>query len=604
MIEKIGIQNFRVFKDYTEFEIKPLTILSGPNNSGKSSFTKLLRLLKNGVEKLSFENGSHNLEDFDSVLNWQSDSKELIISISDTSSILGDNHSYQYSYINIENNIFLNNLSIFKNNIKIFENKVSLVKHRFTGVNENFSIEEINFNVKFNIKAIFDIIYNMDFKVNILKCKNLSENEIIYSRIVGDGFGGDGIRKNINVNKVDKYKYAHLSNNYIWTNVKLNEYNTLLIDPNDTYLKKINKTCLELIDNIKNLEINYSLFDIIIFNTNCTHKYLEQILTIQNEVFEEYESIEDINSKKDSYYNNESLAYIGQKIKDKILLKLSIYGITEENIVSSMITNMLFNKDSLPFEFRGFSHRFDTKLHFKDNFITSLYFETNLKNTEYLSANRGNQKRVLSNKSENDIDEIVVNFYNKFAKNNLVSKYFTEILEILEIEGTLEVERFENVISLVYLKNNDRKINLSDLGFGFSQLLPIIMKISTFKNTNQIIIIEEPEANLHPNLQSKLADIFAVTLKYFPAFKFIIETHSEYFIRKLQYLVAKKEFEINDTVIYYFNADKYVTRDEPKVKRINIKPNGNLSDNFGTGFFDETTQLQFDLMKINKVQNN
>lgn len=70
MIKKIGVENFRVFKDYTEFEIRPITILTGPNSSGKSSFTKLLLLLKNGIERLDFKIGEHNLGDSKNVINW------------------------------------------------------------------------------------------------------------------------------------------------------------------------------------------------------------------------------------------------------------------------------------------------------------------------------------------------------------------------------------------------------------------------------------------------------------------------------------------------------------------------------------------------------
>ena len=79
MINKIGIENFRIFKEYTEFELKPITLLIGPNNAGKSSFTKLLLLLKNGIQKLNFTEGMHNLESFDKVLNW--DFKEKIFKI-------------------------------------------------------------------------------------------------------------------------------------------------------------------------------------------------------------------------------------------------------------------------------------------------------------------------------------------------------------------------------------------------------------------------------------------------------------------------------------------------------------------------------------------
>lgn len=75
---KIGIQNFRTFKDYTEFEIRPLTVLIGPNNSGKSSLTKFILLLKNGWEKLDFSSPNHSyLESFKNSLNFNLDSHEM-----------------------------------------------------------------------------------------------------------------------------------------------------------------------------------------------------------------------------------------------------------------------------------------------------------------------------------------------------------------------------------------------------------------------------------------------------------------------------------------------------------------------------------------------
>ena len=58
--------------------------------------------------------------------------------------------------------------------------------------------------------------------------------------------------------------------------------------------------------------------------------------------------------------------------------------------------------------------------------------------------------------------------------------------------------------------------------------------------------MEEPEANLHPNLKFELADILALSLKYFPELNFIIETHSEYLIRKLQSVTAKGQLNKDD----------------------------------------------------------
>src|SRR5699024_5642001 len=153
------------------------------------------------------------------------------------------------------------------------------------------------------------------------------------------------------------------------------------------------------------------------------------------------------------------------------------------------------------------------------------------------------------------------------------------------------------------IEQNGRKINLADYGFGYSQLIPIILEVYNLMgqgNSKICLIIEEPEANLHPALQAKLADILAIIVEYNPKWKLVIETHSEYLIRKLQYLVAKKELDKKDCIIHYFNSDENVTEHEPKVKPIEINPEGNLTDNFGPGFYDEATRLQFELMKLNR----
>ena len=50
-LKGFGLENFRVFKDYTWFDFAPITILTGPNSSGKSSLNKALLLLKDNFEK-------------------------------------------------------------------------------------------------------------------------------------------------------------------------------------------------------------------------------------------------------------------------------------------------------------------------------------------------------------------------------------------------------------------------------------------------------------------------------------------------------------------------------------------------------------------------
>ena len=118
-----------------------------------------------------------------------------------------------------------------------------------------------------------------------------------------------------------------------------------------------------------------------------------------------------------------------------------------------------------------------------------------------------------------------------------------------------------------------------------------------------IFILEEPESNLHPAFQSKLAELLVDAGEDY-GIQFIVETHSEYLIRKLQNLTAKGEINTQDTAIYYFNNVNSIPEGEEQIKRIEINKYGGLTDNFGSGFIDEANNLQIDLLKLNMPQKN
>lgn len=80
--------------------------------------------------------------------------------------------------------------------------------------------------------------------------------------------------------------------------------------------------------------------------------------------------------------------------------------------------------------------------------------------------------------------------------------------------------------------------------------------------------------------------------------QFIVETHSEYLIRKLQYLTAKNEIKPENTAIYYFHNPSNIPEGENQVKRIEIRSDGMFKNDFGSGFFDESVLLTIDLLKI------
>ena len=161
----------------------------------------------------------------------------------------------------------------------------------------------------------------------------------------------------------------------------------------------------------------------------------------------------------------------------------------------------------------------------------------------------------------------------------------------------------------IFLQNKHlERTNLSNEGLGHVSLIGIILEITlqitsflySEKPDNEItIILNEPEKYLHPDLCKWLIKI----VYYFniietipigkinvrpPFIKYIIETHSEYLIRNFQQQIASlREFEeFNRITINYF--EKNIENNSSEIRQIYLENDGSLSDEFGTGFLDET----------------
>lgn len=126
------------------------------------------------------------------------------------------------------------------------------------------------------------------------------------------------------------------------------------------------------------------------------------------------------------------------------------------------------------------------------------------------------------------------------------------------------------------LKDSDKKINLSDTGFGYSQILPIItqlwelssrkIEIEQFgieQHIPLVIAIEQPELHLHPAMQAKLAEAFIAAIELAREngynLQLILETHSETIINYFGRAIERKLLKPEDIDIALFERDPYTS---------------------------------------------
>lgn len=197
--------------------------------------------------------------------------------------------------------------------------------------------------------------------------------------------------------------------------------------------------------------------------------------------------------------------------------------------------------------------------------------------------------------SKNKLSQILNTYLEN--KNENRDAFVKKWIQEFDIADDFEVKKEEQLARL-YLTKNESNFMINDEGMGTGKLIPILLHIASIKVKDEnkkrsYLVIEEPESNLHPALQSKLADMFVDAYEQF-GLRIIIETHSEYLIRKLQFIIARgypEKIEPSDVQIYYFYHPNKVPDGEKQIYPIEIKKDGRLTKNFGKGFLDESMKL-------------
>jgi len=156
--------------------------------------------------------------------------------------------------------------------------------------------------------------------------------------------------------------------------------------------------------------------------------------------------------------------------------------------------------------------------------------------------------------------------------------------------AAFEVERIKDTNLLTLRFRTSTKDNFhrpSNVGYGLSHLLPVLVGGLGVK-LGSLLIIENPEAHLHPSAQAEIGTFLSTVAA--AGGQVLIETHSDHVLNGIRLAVKSGVLKADDTLIHYFNPRDSGTQ----VVSPSIRKDGSL-DQWPAGFFD---QIEKDLDQL------
>lgn len=167
---------------------------------------------------------------------------------------------------------------------------------------------------------------------------------------------------------------------------------------------------------------------------------------------------------------------------------------------------------------------------------------------------------------------------------------FKHAAAVAKVDRVTFSHRIAALVTQVKARNMETQADcsLAEFGFGVSQCLPIFIQ-GAMQYPGQLLIVEQPEAQLHPTAQLNIGSFFA-DLWIDRKVPSLIETHSANIILRLRKLISKGQLDPQDVSIAFFTLDSVTGRDSGihtavVVKNMDINPDGSLQKGLPMEFF-------------------
>ncbi|MBO4614386.1 MAG: AAA family ATPase [Bacteroidales bacterium] len=200
----------------------------------------------------------------------------------------------------------------------------------------------------------------------------------------------------------------------------------------------------------------------------------------------------------------------------------------------------------------------------------------------YYMLDKANVTYTLDTYDANAIAEVIKDVE---PLKNKVNNWFNQFgIEV-------DIDEFKEVIHKIKVIQHGVKLDIPDVGFGISQVLPVILQ-GFLSPSKSVTIVEQPEVHLHPKMQAALADLFIdITAESNFTKSLIIETHSEYLLGRLRRRMAEREKITNDKV----SINLFHTRNEgipATIENLPIEERGSFEwpeELYGGELLEDTT---------------
>lgn len=524
MLKTLNFSNYKAF-DNAKINLKPITIILGANSSGKSSLLQLLLMIKQttnleeGYESALKLNGKFvNLGEVENIFRNKNISKEISLSFT----IQPENRRQFFiqrelkRYRNrVENDISQTYLQLKKiESIKEAATSLtSLIQWRSFSQKATEKEVEVDFLVK-EIKRL-----KRKLKKNPDYFSELGSNQK-HKKLFASSVGlGDSEINDLLSTDINEYLHTH----QLLDSISKEKLNQFTIEYNFIYSQQNSNIEISKIS-IRRKDANILAFCI---EKNKGHrKYLLQSDIFSNKTLDKY---------RVSFGKNVSFHTLELASKSDINENLQFKRLTIDNEYFATHVLRFFSLFSIEFG-RTFS---PTKI----NYVSPL--RAYPKRYYFLD-----ESNVSNSLDSIDGDNLTGILKKEFKVVNKVNKWLNKF------GLSVGVEDVKEVIHRLKVNQNGLSLDITDVGFGISQVLPIIVQGFLSKNES-LTIIEQPEIHLHPMMQAELADLFIDVIKFENQKSdktLLIETHSEAILKRLRRRIAEGKISHDDVAIYFVHG--------------------------------------------------